>query len=263
MTAQANAWLKAYCAAVYSFLYLPIAVMMVFSFNDSRRNVLWKGFTFRWYGKLLGNTDLMRALWTSLQLAFCATLIAAVFGILASYAMARHRRFPARRVYAGFLNVPMMLPEIVLGAGLLSLFVRSGMALSFWGLVWCHVIFCLPYAAGAIRARLMSLKSSVMEDAAMDLGATEWRAFLRVTLPLAWPAVLSGSLLAFTVSFENFVISFFMAGIGTVTLPMHVYSMMKFGLTPEVNAMAACLTAFTVAVLLLYRRFGPREDSPR
>src|SRR5260221_203257 len=133
--------------------------------------------------------------------------------------------------------------------------------LSFWALVAAHVVFCLPYAAGTIRARLLSLKSSNIEDAAMDLGATEWQVFYKVTLPLAWPAIFSGALLTFTMSFEDFVTSFFVAGIGTTTLPIQIYSMMKFGITPEVNALATLLLLFTVTTLGAYHWLGGGREN--
>lgn len=245
-------WLKGYSSLVYAWLYLPIAVMMVFSFNNARRNVVWKGFTLAWYARLPGNVELMGALYNSLLLALCATTLSVLFAILAAYALVRHPAFRGRQGYATLLNVPMMIPEVVMGVGLLLFFVRADLPLSFWTLVAAHVVFCLPYAVGTIRARLLSLKSSSLEDAAMDLGATEWQAFCKVTLPLAWPAIFSGALLTFTMSFEDFVTSFFVAGIGTTTLPIQIYSMMKFGITPEVNALATLLLLFTIGMLGAY-----------
>jgi spermidine/putrescine transport system permease protein len=243
--------MRLYVAAVYAFLYMPLAVMAAFSFNDARRNVVWKGFTFKWYGSLFGNAELIGALLTTLELALAGALIASILGLLASYAMARHPAFRGRRVYSSLLNVPLMMPEIVLGVGLLTFFVRSGIPLNFWTLACAHALICLPYTTSAIRARLMSLKDSRYEDAAMDLGANEWQAFAKITLPLAKPAIISGALLAFTVSFEDFITSFFIAGIGIVTMPIKIYSMMKFGVTPEINALACCLLAVTMALLAL------------
>lgn len=249
MTGKAGKGLVAYCASVYAFLYLPLAVMFAFSFNDARRNVAWRGFTLKWYGSMFHNAELIAALLTTLQLALTASLIATILGLFASYAMTRHAPFKGRGAYASLLNVPLMMPEIVLGVGLLSFFVRARIPLNFWSLACAHAMIALPYTASAIRARLLSLRDSRLEDAAMDLGATEWQAFCKVTLPLARPALLSGALLAFTVSFEDFVTSFFIAGIGIVTMPIKIYSMMKFGVTPEINALATCLLALTVVLL--------------
>ena len=239
----------AYCGGLYAFLYLPLVVMFVFSFNDARRNVVWRGFTLKWYRALWSNEELMRATLTSLELAAAAAGIAAILGVLASYAMVRHKPFPGRSSYAALLNVPLMMPEVALGVGLLSFLVRAGFELNFGALACAHALICLPYTVAAVRARLKSLQESSLEDAAMDLGATEWQAFRMVTLPLAMPAIVSGSLLAFTVSFEDFVTSFFLAGIGIVTLPIKIYSMMKFGVTPEINALSVCLLSATLLLV--------------
>ncbi|MBI4387162.1 MAG: ABC transporter permease [Elusimicrobia bacterium] len=254
--------LWSWCAGVYVFLYLPMAVMMAFSFNNARRNVVWKGFTFEWYRRLASNHEMLAAFLTSLELAVSAALASLALGVLASYVLVRHPPFRGRKAYTGFINVPMMLPEVVLGVGLLTFFVRANIPLSFPTLVAAHVIFCLPYTTGAIRARLLSLRNANIEEAAMDLGATEWTAFRKVTLPLLRPALLSGGLLAFTMSFEDFVTSFFVAGIGVETLPIRIYSMMKFGITPEVNALATLLLLVTTA-LLLGQHFLTREKGQR
>ena len=225
--------------------------MFAFSFNNARRNVIWKGFTLKWYVNLFHNTELLSALATTVQLALAAAVIASLLGLLASYAMARHPAFRGRQLYASMLSVPLMMPEIVMGVGLLSFFVRADIPLNFWTLTCAHALIALPYTTSSIRARLLSLKDSRLEDAAMDLGATQWQAFVKITLPLAKPAIVSGALLAFTVSFEDFVTSFFVAGIGIVTMPIKIYSMMKFGVTPEINALACCLLAVTVTLLLV------------
>jgi spermidine/putrescine transport system permease protein len=243
--------LQAYCAGLYAFLYLPLAVMVAFSFNQARRNVAWTGFTFKWYGSLFQDAELARAVVTTLELAVVASLLASVMGMLASYAMTRHRAFRGRGLYSALLNAPLMMPEIVMGVGLLAFFSRVGVPLNFWSLACAHALIALPYTTAAIRARLLSLKESNLEDAAMDLGATEWEAFWKITLPLARPAIIGGALLAFTVSFEDFVTSFFIAGIGIVTMPIKIYSMMKFGVTPEINALASCLLAITITFLAL------------
>ena len=238
-----------YCTALYTFLYLPLFVMTVFSFNSAHRNVVWRGFTVHWYAALFKDAELMAAMLTTLELAAAAAAIAAALGLLASYALARHRPFKGREAYAALLDAPLMMPEVALGVGLLCFLVRAGYELDFGALACAHALICLPYTIGAIRARLKSVGGERLEEAALDLGATEWTAFLKVTLPLAMPAIVSGSLLAFTVSFEDFVTSFFLAGIGIVTLPIKIYSMMKFGVTPEINALAVVLLAATFVLL--------------
>ncbi len=254
-----NKGLAAFCASIYAFLYLPLAVMFAFSFNDARRNVVWKGFTLKWYGSMFHNAELLSALVTTLELAIAASVFASILGLFASYAMTRHAPFKGRGIYSSMLSVPLMMPEIVMGVGLLSFFVRVHIPLNFWTLACAHAMIALPYTASSIRARLLSLKDSRLEDAAMDLGATEWQAFYKVTLPLAGPAIFSGALLAFTVSFEDFVTSFFIAGIGIVTMPIKIYSMMKFGVTPEINALACCLLLLTVVLLSSQKLLAKKE----
>lgn len=252
-----------YCAALYAFLYLPLIVMTAFSFNNAHRNVVWRGFTFKWYRALFSDVELMRAMLTSLELAAAAAAIAAVLGLLAAYALTRHRPFKGRGAYSALLDAPLMMPEVALGVGLLSFFVRAGYELDFGALACAHALICLPYTVGSVRARLRSMGEEHLEEAAMDLGASEWTAFIKVTLPLAMPAVISGCLLAFTVSFEDFVTSFFLAGIGIVTMPIKVYSMMKFGVTPEINALSVLLLTATALLLALNALFasGPDEAS--
>jgi spermidine/putrescine transport system permease protein len=247
-----------YCACLYAFLYLPLLVMTAFSFNNAHRNAVWLGFTLRWYKDLFHDAELMGAMLTSLELAAAAAAIAACLGMLAAYALVRHKPFKGREAYASLLDAPLMMPEVALGVGLLSFLVRAGYELDFGALACAHALICLPYAVGAVRARLKSVGNEKLEEAALDLGANEWTAFLKVTLPLAMPAIVSGSLLAFTVSFEDFVTSFFLAGIGIVTLPIKIYSMMKFGVTPEINALSVVLLVATFVLLGLNAWFTSR-----
>ena len=253
--------LAAYCAALYAFLYVPLAVMTVFSFNDARRNVVWRGFTFKWYALLAKDAELIGATTTSLELAAAAAAISALLGVLAAYAMVRHKPFRGREAYGALLDAPLMIPEVALGVGLLSFLVRAGFELDFGALACAHALICLPYTVGAVRARLKSSAGERLEEAAMDLGASEWLAFVKITLPLLMPAIVSGCLLAFTVSFEDFVTSFFLAGIGLVTLPIKIYSMMKFGVTPEINALSTVLLTATFLLLGLNAWLAARSDA--
>jgi spermidine/putrescine transport system permease protein len=253
-----------YCACLYAFLYLPLLVMTAFSFNDAHRNVVWRGFTFKWYAALFKDAELMGAMLTSLELAAAAAAIAAGLGMLAAYALTRHKAFKGREAYAALLDAPLMMPEVALGVGLLAFLTRAGYELDFGALACAHALICLPYAVGAVRARLKSSGNDRLEEAAMDLGADEWTSFFKVTLPLAMPAIVSGSLLAFTISFEDFVTSFFLAGIGIVTLPIKIYSMMKFGVTPEINALSVVLLTATFVLLVLNAWLAARStDSAR
>jgi spermidine/putrescine transport system permease protein len=253
--------LGAYCAALYSFLYLPLIVMTVFSFNNAHRNVVWHGFTLKWYATLVHDAELINAVATSLEIAAAAAALAAVLGLLAAYALVRHRPFRGREGYAALLDAPLMVPEVALGVALLSFLVRAGYELDFGALACAHALICLPYTIGALRARLKSTTGAHLEEAAMDLGASPWMAFRRVTLPLLMPALASGTLLAFTVSFEDFVTSFFLAGVGMVTLPIKVYSMMKFGVTPEINALSVVLLGATLILLGLNAALLAREKA--
>ncbi len=253
--------LAAYCSALYAFLYVPLAVMTVFSFNDARRNVVWRGFTFKWYALLAKDAELIGATTTSLELAAAAAAISALLGVLAAYAMVRHKPFRGREAYGALLDAPLMIPEVALGVGLLSFLVRAGFELDFGALACAHALICLPYTVGAVRARLKSSAGERLEEAAMDLGASEWLAFVKITLPLLMPAIVSGCLLAFTVSFEDFVTSFFLAGIGLVTLPIKIYSMMKFGVTPEINALSTVLLTATFLLLGLNAWLAARSDA--
>lgn len=252
-----------YVIALYGFLYLPLAVMTIFSFNDAHRNVVWKGFTLKWYKVLVQDAELMRAVLTSLELAAAAAAIAAVIGLLSSYALTRHKPFAGRQLYSALLDAPLMMPEVALGVALLSFLVRLGFELDFASLACAHALLCLPYTVGAVRARLKSMGNERLEEAAMDLGADEWTAFRKITLPLAMPAIISGSLLAFTVSFEDFVTSFFLSGIGTTTLPIKIYSMMKFGVTPEINALSVVLLGATAILLAVNAALFVRESPSR
>lgn len=257
--------LSAYIAALFAFLYAPLVVMFVFSFNDARRNVVWRGFTLKWYAELFHDAELMSSMLASLELAAAAAAIAAILGLLAAYAMVRHKPFPGRQGYAALLNIPLMMPEVALGVGLLSFLVRAGFTLNFAALACAHALICLPYTVAAVKARLKSIGGASLEDAAMDLGATEWVAFRKVTLPLAMPAVISGALLSFTVSFEDFVTSFFIAPVGTVTMPIKIYSMMKFGVTPEINALSVCLLGATLTLVAVntWLSFDSSDSSHR
>ena len=251
---------RVYAGLVYAALYFPLLIVIVFSFNDAKRNLIWKGFTVKWYGTLFADAELVAALWTSLKVAVTASLIATLMGLLASYVLIHHARLRAKRAYDSALSVPLMVPEIILGVGLLSLYTRVRFDLSFWGLVCAHVVYCLPFVVWVVKARISSLKGHSVEEAAMDLGATEWQAFYKITLPLAWPAILAGGMLAFTVSFEDFVTSFFVAGVGTTTLPIKIYSMMKFGITPEINAMSTILLVLTLLLVAAYYFLNTDEN---
>lgn len=252
--------LAAYAALIYGFLYLPLAVMFVFSFDQAPRNIVWTGWTVRWYLNLFHDAALWESFLTSLGVALTAALISSVIGIAAAYALASRPRFKGRGIYSGLINLPLIMPEIIMGVGILIFFVRARVPLNFWTLSSAHAMIALPYTVSLIRARFLSLRDSQIEEAAQDLGATPWEAFVKITLSLAKPAIFGGALLAFTISFEDFTTSFFISGIGITTLPVRIYSMMKFGVTPEINALSSILLGLTIA-MLLFERFFTRKKT--
>lgn len=254
---------QGYSFLLYAFLYLPLAVMVVFSVNDATRNVVWKGFTLRWYISLLHNQEILKALFNSLKLALVSSALAAGLGMLASYVLVCHPRVKGQAVYDTGFAIPLMIPEVVFGVGILTFFSTVRFPLSFLSLVCAHVVFCLPYVVSSVKARLKSLRSASLEEAAMDLGASEWQAFCKVTLPIARPAILAGALLAFTISFEDFVTSFFVAGLGNTTLPIKIYAMMKFGVTPEINALSTLLLLVTLGAFYLQHALGEDKAATR
>lgn len=258
-----RAWpMKAWIFLVALFLYLPLITLVVFSFNDSRRTVVWEGFSLRHYAKALNNDALLEALGNSLTIAAASTALSVILGALAGFALWRFR-FPGKPLVDGALGLPIVVPEICLGVGMLVFFAT----VLPWprGLVWplnlgaiiiAHVSFSFPFVAVVVRARMASFNRE-MEEAARDLGAGEWRTIRDIILPHMSPALAAGALLAFTLSLDDFVITFFTSGPDTVTFPVKVYSMVRFSVTPEVNAVSTLLMALTVLLTALaLRAFG-------
>lgn len=239
-------------ALVYVFLYAPIAVLVVFSFNAARQTAVWDGFTLDWYRKLLGNDVLLRSVRNSLLVAGITTVVATVFGTLAALALGRYD-FRGRRGTRALLYLPVIIPEVVLGAALLTFFGVVEIRLSLWTVVIAHVVFSVSYVAIVVRARLSGLDPS-LEEAARDLGAGPFETFRRVTLPLILPGIVASALLVFTLSIDDYVVTSFVAGVGSTTLPLHIYSMLKVGVTPEVNAVSTLLFAVTVVLIVLAHR---------
>lgn len=245
-------WLRSWVGAVALFLYLPLLVLIIFSFNDSKRNVVWRGFTTKWYGKVLDNESLMAALGNSLTIAFLATLISVVLGTLAAVMLWRFR-FPGKAGVEGTMALPIVVPEICMGVAMLVFFAQIGWPndlpwpLSLGNITIAHITFCFPFVALVVRARLASFNRE-QEEAARDLGASEWQSFRDVLLPHMKPGIIAGALLAFTLSLDDFVITFFTSGPNTITFPVKVYSMVRFSVTPEVNAVSALLILLTVVL---------------
>jgi spermidine/putrescine transport system permease protein len=241
---------------IFIFLYLPIIILVVYSFNDNRSVSVWTGFTTRWYAELLGDRALLSALRVSLWVAVWSTVISTVMGTLAALALERYR-FRGRLTFDATLYLPVIIPDIVMALSALLFFVIVAVPLSRYTILITHVAFNIAFVAVVVRARLAEMDSS-LEEAAADLGADSWTTFRRITLPLLMPGIVSGALLAFTLSLDDFVITFFVAGPGATTLPVRVYSMIKFGVTPEVNAISTLMllgsTVLVVISLLLQRK---------
>jgi putrescine transport system permease protein len=232
----------------FAFLYGPIAILAAMSFNASRLVTVWGGFSTKWYAALLADEQMLRAAQTSLAAAALSASIAVVNGLLAAVALARFGPFRTRTLFAGSIYAPLVLPEVVLGLGLLLMFVALGIERGFLTLVLAHASFTMCFATVTIYASLKDC-DPLLEEAAMDLGATPLRAFLQVTLPLIAPSVVSAYLLAFTLSLDDFVIASFTTGPGATTLPMRVYSQVRLGVTPEINAISTLLLGFVAIVL--------------
>jgi spermidine/putrescine transport system permease protein len=240
--------LGAWTALVFLFLYGPIAVLIGYSFNTSKLNVIWEGFTFRWYGELLRNEPILRTLGNSLVIATVATLLAVLIGTTGAWLLHRYRYRWARCIQA-LICVPMIMPEIVMGVSLLILFRVAALELGFASVILAHTTFCFPFVLVAVQARLQGLDPA-LEEAALDLGATPLRAFWLVIVPCLRPAVVSGALMAFTLSMDELIISFFTVAPASRTLPLQVFGMAKVGLNPMLNALSAIFVGTTVAFVL-------------
>ena len=241
---------------VFFFLYAPLLALVAFSFNDSKRNIVWRGFTLKYYEQLFKNDDLMLAFGNSLTIALITTVISVVLGALAAVMLWRFR-FKLKPVVEGALSLPIVVPEICMGVAMLVFFARVlpwpndlPWPLSLGAIIIAHVSFCFPFVTMVVRARLASFNKE-QEEAARDLGASDWQAFRDVLIPHMRPALIAGALLSFTLSLDDFVITFFTSGPNTVTFPVKVYSMVRFSVTPEVNAASTMLIVLTVVLMAL------------
>ena len=243
-------WLAGFLA--YAFLYAPLVIVVAYSFNDSRLNAEWVGFTLSWYAKLFGNEKMLKAAWNSLVIGLTASAVSTVLGTMAGYAMYRYKM----RLLPVLVLAPIAIPEILMGVSLLIFFVMLNITLGMVSIVLSHIAFCVGFVAIVVRSRLAGMDESLTE-AARDLGATPWQAFRLVTLPLIMPGVVAGALMAFTLSIDDFVITFFTAGVGSSTLPLQIYTMVKIAVTPEVNAVSTLLMLLTLALILIASRLSP------
>jgi spermidine/putrescine transport system permease protein len=244
--------LIAAAVAGYAFLYVPLVIVVVYSFNDSRLNAEWVGFTLDWYDKLFHNEGMLVAAGNSLMIGLVASLVSTVLGTMAGVALYRY----PMRLLTLLVLAPIAIPEILMGVSLLIFFVLLNFTLGLVSVALAHIAFCIGFVAIVVRSRLAGMDESLTE-AARDCGATPWQAFRYVTLPLIMPGVIAGALMAFTLSIDDFVITFFTAGAGTVTLPLQIYSMIKIAVTPEVNAISTLLMLLTLALIIVASRLSP------
>lgn len=239
--------------AVYAFLYLPLTIVVAYSFNDSRLNAEWVGFTWHWYQVLLHDDEMLLAAGNSLFIAFVSSLVATLLGTMAGIAMHRYRL----KSLTFMVLTPVAMPEILLGVSLLLFFIQVlNLTLGMLSIILAHITFSIGFVAVIVRARLAGMDENLFE-AARDLGASPWETFRYVTFPLILPAVIAGALMAFTLSIDDFVITFFTAGVGVQTLPLRIYSMIKIAVTPEVNAVSTLLMLLTLTMIVLASRFAP------
>ena len=240
-------------ALTFLIIYLPIITLVVFSFNDSKRNIVWRGFTTKYYEKAWNNPSLFEAFTNSLVIALVTTLIATILGVMVAVLLWRFR-FPFKAGYEGLMALPIVVPEICMGVAMLAFFTRVTGFPTDWiwplnlsAIIAAHVAFTFPFVAIVVRARLSGFNRE-LEDASKDLGASEWQTFWNIVFPFMKPGVIAGALLAFTLSLDDFVITFFTSGPDTLTFPVKVYSMVRFSVTPEVNAASTLLILITIVV---------------
>lgn len=233
-----------------AFLYLPILILVIYSFNASRLVTVWGGWSLRWYLEFFGDRAMIEASWMSLRVAVASATIATLIGTLAAVALARGERFRGRTLFSGMLYAPLVMPEVITGLSLLLLFVALNAERGFWTVTIAHTTLTMCFVAVVVQSRLGSLDRS-LEEAAMDLGCAPVRAFLSVTLPLIAPAIVAGWMLAFTLSLDDLVIASFTTGPGSATLPIRIYSEVRLGVKPEINAICTLVIALIAVVIVI------------
>lgn len=260
MRARTKRLLFIYSLFVFAFLYIPIFVLIAFSFNDSKLGTVWTGFTFHWYLKLFSNVQIFDALVNSVFIAIITTILSTIFGTLAALAIHRYTFFGKRSMDFLFL-IPVIIPDLVIAVALLAIYGVFHIKLGLMTIIPGHVVWGISFVMLVVLARLQGLDRS-LEEAAKDLGANEWHTFWRVTFPLISPGVLAGSLLTFTLSLDEFEVAFFTSGPGSSTLPVLVYSMVRLGVSPEVNALSTLLIMSVILAIMIwgiYIRFQTKK----
>jgi len=245
--------------AVFAFLYIPILLLVVYSFNDSKLNLQWVGFTTKWYGLLLQNDVLIRAFQNSLIVACATTILSVLIGTSAAWLLYRYR-FPAQQTLGLLIFIPMVMPEVLMGVSLLVLFVNLGLPLGYTTLIIAHTTFCFPFVLVGVQARLQGIDPA-LEEAAMDLGATPLKAFWLVIVPYLMPAIIAGALMAFTLSFDEYIVTIFTSGSDSQTLPLKVYGMVRVGLNPQLNALSALFIGATAVLVIASQIFSRKKST--
>jgi putrescine transport system permease protein len=251
----------------FVFLYLPILLLVIYSFNASRLVTVWGGWSTQWYVSLLHNQQLMDAAWVTLRVALLSATVATVLGTLAAIALVRHGRFHGRTLFSGMIYAPLVMPDVITGLSMLLLFVAMGIARGFWTILLAHITFSMCYVAIVVQSRLVTFDQA-LEEAALDLGCPPLKTFFQITLPIIFPGIIAGWMLAFTLSLDDLVIASFVTGPGATTLPMRIYSQVRLGVTPEINAICTILIGIVtvgvvIASIITRRREAERQRAER
>ena len=244
--------LKTMLGLGFAFLYIPILSLIVYSFNESKLVTVWSGFSFKWYGELFADAGIMGAAWVSIRIAFFTACASVVLATVAAMVMTRFRKFRGKTLFGALITAPLVMPEVITGLSILLLFVSMGLARGMTTIWIAHVTFCVSFVAVVVSSRLGELDKSI-EEAAMDLGANRLKVFFLITLPIIMPALISGWLLAFTLSIDDLVVASFVSGPSSTTLPMKVFSSVRLGLSPKINALATLLIlAVSIAAVIAW-----------
>lgn len=248
-----------YATCIYTFLYLPIVIVIIFSFNNATRSLVWKGFTIKWYIDLFHNKELLQVAWHSLILGILSASGATIIGTLTAVSLFRYKFF-GRKILHALIFILILSPEIVIATSLLIMYSFLKIPLGFWSLLLAHTALCMPFVTVTIYSRVKTLNRSIFE-AARDLGATDFMIFSKIVIPLLFPAITSGWLLSFTLSLDDVIISYFVSGPTFNILPLKIYSMVRLGVKPEVNALCTLLLAFTLSIVLISYKSILKKDT--
>ena len=242
----------------FAFLYIPMVILVIYSFNESKLVTVWGGWSTRWYGEVVRNEAFLDAAWVTLRVAFFSSTLATLLGTMAAYAMVRRGKFAGRTLFSGMIYAPLVMPEVITGLSLLLLFIAIGLDRGVLTIVLAHTTFAMCYVSVVVSSRLVSFDTS-LEEAARDLGCTPWQAFASVTLPIIAPAVIAGWLLAFTLSLDDLVIASFTAGPSSTTLPIKIFSSVRLGVSPEINALSTIIIAIVTSGVLVASVLSKRQ----